>query len=66
MKNRPKTEWPNIGAPAQRTLDREDIISFAKLKKFTEAELLALHGIGPKAVGILRDTMKKKGISFKK
>ena len=36
-----------------------------QLTKVTEAELGQLHGMGPKALGILRETLKEKGLSFK-
>ncbi|MCI0610406.1 MAG: DUF1801 domain-containing protein [Anaerolineae bacterium] len=35
-----------------------------QLTKVTEAELLKIHGVGPKAVGMLREALKAKGISF--
>jgi uncharacterized protein YdhG (YjbR/CyaY superfamily) len=35
------------------------------LTKVTEAELVQLHGMGPKALNILRETLKEKGLSFK-
>lgn len=66
MKNRKKTDIPNIGAPATRALDREGITSLAKLKKYTQAHILSLHGVGPKAIRILQKALKKKGSSFKK
>nr|WP_260408155.1 DNA-binding protein [Planomonospora venezuelensis] len=36
-----------------------------QLTGVTEAELLALHGVGPKAVRILRDTLAERGLSFR-
>ena len=36
-----------------------------QLTKVTEAEVGQLHGMGPKALGILRETLKEKGLSFK-
>ncbi len=29
----------------------------ADLERWTEAELLALHGMGPKALGVLRESL---------
>jgi hypothetical protein len=31
-----------------------------------EDDLAALHGMGPKALGILRDALKERGKSFRK
>jgi uncharacterized protein YdhG (YjbR/CyaY superfamily) len=56
---------PKIGAPAERALQSIGITKLKQLTKFTEAELGQLHGMGPKALGILRETLKEKGMSFK-
>jgi hypothetical protein len=31
----------------------------------TEEEVLSLHGVGPKAVGILREVLQKSGRAFR-
>ena len=45
---------PKIGAPAARALAQAGITSAAELALWSDAELKALHGMGPKAIGILR------------
>ncbi len=35
-----------------------------QLTKVSEAELLKLHGMGPKALGVLRDALAATGRSF--
>ncbi|WP_236793084.1 hypothetical protein [Amycolatopsis sp. GM8] len=45
-----------IGAPATRALTGAGITTLAQALARTDAELLALHGVGPRAVRILRDT----------
>ncbi|MBL8100747.1 MAG: DUF1801 domain-containing protein [Anaerolineales bacterium] len=35
------------------------------MTKLSEAELSQMHGVGPKAVRILKETMKANGLSFK-
>jgi hypothetical protein len=35
------------------------------MTKVTEAELLQLHGMGQKALGVLRDALKMNGLSFR-
>jgi predicted flap endonuclease-1-like 5' DNA nuclease len=37
-----------------------------QLTSITEAEILKLHGVGPKAIRILRETLAEKGWSFAK
>ncbi|GAA3447980.1 hypothetical protein [Planomonospora venezuelensis] len=56
---------PKIGAPAQRALEGAGYTRLEQLTGVTEAELLALHGVGPKAVRILRDTLAERGLSFR-
>ncbi len=60
-----ESNFPKIGAPATRALEAEGYTNLKQLTKVTEAELAQLHGMGPKALGILRDTLKVEGLSFK-
>lgn len=58
---------PNgIGAPATRALNGAGITTLQQLTKLSEDELLALHGVGPKAIGVLQAVMKEQGLSFAK
>ena len=57
--------FTKIGAPATRALETAGYSRLEQLTKVTEAELGQLHGMGPKALGILRETLKEKGLSFK-
>ena len=57
--------FPKIGAPATRALEGAGYSRLEQLTKVTEAELGQLHGMGPKALGLLRDALKEKGVSFK-
>lgn len=59
------SELPKLAAPAQRALNSAGITHLKQLTKVTEAELGQLHGMGPKALGILRETLKAQGLSFK-
>ena len=54
-----------ISNPAKRALANAGIDSLAKLSKFTEREILKMHGIGPSSMPILREALKAKGRSFK-
>jgi uncharacterized protein YdhG (YjbR/CyaY superfamily) len=57
--------FPKIGAPAMRALEAAEYTHLEQLTKVSEAQLGQLHGIGPKALGILREALKEKGLSFK-
>ena len=64
MKNQ-KHDIPKISAPAQRALQSAGITSLKQLTKVSENELLQLHGMGQKALGILLETLKAKGLAFR-
>lgn len=53
------------GAPARNALANAGYTRLTQLTKITEAELLKLHGMGPKAMGVIKEAMKKKGLTFK-
>jgi hypothetical protein len=48
---------PGIGGPALRALANAGIRSMGDLARRSEAELSALHGMGPKALGILKSAL---------
>ena len=50
-------ELPKISAPAQRALASAGITNLKQLSKFTEAEVAQLHGMGPNALGKLREAL---------
>lgn len=66
MHNKYADEFPPIGAPAFRALDHAGITKLNDLTNYTEKDLLALHGFGPKALKLLRESLVKKKLSFKK
>ena len=53
-----------LGSPARRALEAAGIETLEDLTKISEAELLKLHGMGPKALGVLRESMKDNGLCF--
>ena len=67
MKKETRTDndFPKIGAPATRALEAAGYTSLKQLTKVSEAELGQLHGMGPNALGKLREALKAKGWSFK-
>ncbi|GAA0445645.1 hypothetical protein Acor_75810 [Acrocarpospora corrugata] len=59
------TDFPKVGAPAGRALANAGYTHLEQLTDVTEAELLRLHGMGPKAIGILRETLTQHGLTFR-
>lgn len=55
-----------ISAPAQRALEAAGIRTLKGLSKWTDVQLLKLHGIGPKAIPIIRDVLRASGLDLKK
>jgi hypothetical protein len=53
-----------IGQPATRALGTIGITSLAQLVNHPASELLALHGFGPKALRILRETLGEHGLAL--
>jgi hypothetical protein len=56
---------PAIGRPAATALGLAGITSLEKVAEHTEEELFALHGVGSKAVRILREAMAVGGLEFR-
>ena len=55
-------EFPrDMGRPANAALVSQGVTTIAQVANMTERELLALHGVGPKAVAILRAELEKQG-----
>lgn len=55
---------PNIGKPALQALEIVHITSLEQVAKYAEADLLKLHGLGPKAISILKEALSQKDLSF--
>ncbi|MFC8683357.1 hypothetical protein ACFT30_17740 [Microbacterium ureisolvens] len=55
---------PRIGAVARRELALHGITAYDDLTVRSRAELLAIHGVGPKAVRILAEELAARGQSF--
>ena len=56
---------PQLSAPARGALQNSGIKSLQQIAKYTEAEILELHGIGKTAIPKLQNILKEKGLSFK-
>lgn len=55
---------PRIGKVATRELALHGITRYEQLTERTERQLLAIHGIGPKAIRILAEELAARGQSF--
>jgi hypothetical protein len=53
-----------LGKPAERALAAAGISRLSQCAKLSEAEVGKLHGVGPKAVAVLRSTLTAQGLSF--
>jgi hypothetical protein len=53
-----------IGAPATRALANAGYTRLEELAGVPARELAALHGMGPKALGVLREALAEVGLSL--
>ncbi|HMQ31036.1 MAG TPA: hypothetical protein PKD53_09920 [Chloroflexaceae bacterium] len=61
----PESELPrSIGRTARRVLALSGYTRLAQLTSVSEAELLRLHGVGPKAIRLLREALADQGLAF--
>lgn len=58
--------WKEIGldAPARRALVNAKIFKVSDLARFTQAQIEALHGLGPSSIPKLLKEMKSAGIKY--
>ena len=53
-----------IGRVAKRELALNGYTTYEQLTKVPPARLLAIHGVGPKAIRILVEELADRGLSF--
>jgi len=53
-----------LAAPARRALAAAGYTRLEQLAAVSEEELSRLHGMGPRAVALLRDALRAHGLSF--
>ncbi len=53
-----------LGSPARNALKAQGISTLAELAQYSEREILALHGVGPKAMPVLREALREVGLEF--
>ena len=57
-------DLPRIGRPATSALLEAGVTTLAEVAALGRRELLALHGVGPKAVRILAEALNERGLKF--
>jgi hypothetical protein len=55
---------PRIGAPATRALAAAGVTRLSELTEYRADELLALHGVGQRAIELLRVALRERGLAF--
>jgi|GEM_PF-689015 len=64
---RPVGDLPDaIGKTAARELSLNGITSLEQVAGRSQKELLAIHGVGPKAIAILAEALALKGLDYKR
>ena len=53
------------GQPAQRALASIGVTSVEECARFTRAELQDLHGMGPKALRVIEESLSERSLGFK-
>ena len=62
--DQPGSDLPNISQPARRALLAAGYARLEQLTALSEAELLQMHGVGPKAIERLRRALETRGLSI--
>jgi len=55
-----------LGAPARRALENANILTLEQLSKYSEKDILKLHGIGKSTIPILKQQLENAGVQFNK
>jgi predicted flap endonuclease-1-like 5' DNA nuclease len=63
---RPVGDLPDeIGKTAARELSYNGITTLEQVARHTAKELLAIHGVGPKAIRILGEALAARGLAYR-
>jgi len=66
-KKKSLSDFPEkLGAPALRALLSAKIINLKQLSRYSEKEILQLHGMGPSSIPKLKRALTSKELSFRK
>lgn len=59
-------DLPEISSPALAALHAAGIRTLDDMAHYTERELLQMHGVGPKAIRLLRPALAACGLDFRR
>lgn len=51
--------------PVRGAFQEEGILSPEDLAKYSEKEVLAIHGVGPKSIPVMKQVLSESGLKFK-
>jgi hypothetical protein len=58
-------DLPKLPAPARRALLGAGYTRLEQLTEVSESEVMRLHGMGPKAMQVLRNALQERGLTFR-
>lgn len=58
------TELPQISKPATQSLKSIGATTLEEVSQYKRTTLLGIHGVGPKTIEILQQTLKENGLDF--
>lgn len=64
MMSLPSIPLPKTSKPAERAMNEIGITTLNQLTAIKESELQKLHGMGPKAIRILKAALAEHGLTF--
>lgn len=53
-----------LSNPARRALAAAGFVRLEQFSRLSEADVLQLHGVGPKAIDMIRDALAARGLAF--
>lgn len=56
------TALPRIGSPATRALEAAGVTTLEAVSGWSRKDLLALHGVGPRAIRLLDAALEEAGL----
>lgn len=59
-----ESNLPKLSKPAQRALAGAGITKLEHFTEVSEAEVLQLHGMGPRAMELIQQALEGKGLAF--
>lgn len=61
----PTGVFADMASPVRGALEHKGIKTLKQLSKYTEKEILNMHGIGPSSMPLFKKKLKDAGLSFK-